>query len=222
MRKKVLLCHSNVSAQECPLFWTLLVLVTISQIHSWWKQINSTACIKEVLALIYFKCCTGRTGSCIAAPLFPLGLILISFTWVLHQCGAPYLPQLIQKYKCTGSVHSVLWGGCLLVSYSRGFCFCSPSSFPEPRGSQWECGVSNGPGGSAHSSWGSHNRPLSPRTSITLNSVLMRHARLLAPETQVLSFSLGGVSQDLEQQFNLSPCYALSSRRREGSPVTLR
>lgn len=32
--EKALLCHSNVSAQERPLFWTLLVLVTVSQIHS--------------------------------------------------------------------------------------------------------------------------------------------------------------------------------------------
>lgn len=57
-------------------------------------------------------------------------------------------------------------------------------------------------------------------TFVTVNLVLMTHDRLLVPETHVLSFSLEGVSQDLEQQFSLSPCYALSPRWREGSPVT--
>lgn len=36
----------------------------------------------------------------------------------------------------------------------------------------------------------------------------------------MLSFSLEGASHDLEQQFSLSPCYALSPRQQEESHVT--
>lgn len=74
-RGKALLCHSNVSAQECPFFWTLLALVTINQIHSRWNQISSTACSKESLVLTHLKSCTWRTSCYTAAPLtVPTGL----------------------------------------------------------------------------------------------------------------------------------------------------
>lgn len=108
-------------------------------------------------------------------------------------------------------MHLVLWSS----RYSKGFVSAPSSSFPESWGvcgsvgfltALWECSFF----------LRELQQAAQPKvTFVPMTSVLMKHASLWAPETQVLSVAPEG---DLEQHANLSPCHALSLEWQEGSP----